>query len=69
MTIDELRTINRTIEEETLRYCQDMSPSLDEVGELTLMVAAKTKNMASDPHKINRTDWTDAVYNTIAHIL
>ncbi len=69
MKIEELQSINRTIKAETLRYCRGMIPSLDEVGELTIILAAKTRDMVANPHKINLTSWLDVVYNSIAQVI
>ncbi len=63
MTIEELRFINRVIKVETLRYCRGLVPSLDMVGSLAVVLAEKTRNIAS-PCVTGKT-WIDVVYNTI----
>lgn len=69
MTTKELKFINRTIKAETLRFCGGLIPSMDEIGELSIILAAKTAGMVEKPCLLSKQGWTDVVGNTIMNTI
>lgn len=69
MTVKELTLINRTIKAETLRFCGGLVPSMDEIGELSTILAAKTMGMVGRPNLLSKQNWTNAVGNAIMSII
>lgn len=65
MTINELRSIIAMVKKETDIFCQDMIPSLDEIGELSIILGHKALAMVSHPERINLNYLINAVGNTI----
>lgn len=69
MTVRELQKINQVIKRETLAYCGDVAPTLDEIDFLCGALSLYAFMFVSKPELIADYEWERAVGNTIRKII